>query len=420
MNVKRLILIAALALLSACSTNHRPVYSGHEESTEGVPGFVNGKKVSPHVKLGQSYSVDGETYVPHNQPDYVEEGMASWYGPGFHGGKTANGESFDTGELTAAHRTLPLPSIVRVTLLSTGKQAYVRINDRGPFAHSRIIDLSRAAADKIGLLRLGVAKVRIEYMKKESVRFADLLAQGRDPKSIDLASEVINYDGGGSETSVAANSAPSNEAIGSTAPHSATHANSFWDNLGSSAANAAEPDTATSVASNAQPISNETNEAAPVADIASNDLSPPKQATPTLRTADSAPLKGSGPAGESPFNVMASAAGQAPPPRKMEMASLAPATAPPSTSTQTVSTAPATPGGGSMYVQLGAFQNAQNAEKIRQKYASISGLTIVKKSNAGGQTLYHVRMGPYSSNEASNAALKQLQSAGTEAKIVKE
>ena len=110
--IKHMTLISALLLLAACGSSHRPVYSGHQESTEGVPGFVNGKKVSPHVKLGQSYTVDGETFVPRHQPDYVEEGVASWYGPGFHGGKTANGEEFDEDELTAAHRTLPLPSRV--------------------------------------------------------------------------------------------------------------------------------------------------------------------------------------------------------------------------------------------------------------------------------------------------------------------
>lgn len=193
MKLSRILLIAVLGLMSACSSSNRPVYSGHEESTKGVPGFSSeGKKLSPHVKLGQSYRVNGETYVPRYQPDYVEEGMASWYGPGFHGGKTANGESFDEEELTAAHRTLPLPSIVRVTLLSTGKSAYVRVNDRGPFAHNRIIDVSRGVAEKIGLIRAGVGKVRVEYLDRESKKFAELLADGRNPKSIDIESEVLN------------------------------------------------------------------------------------------------------------------------------------------------------------------------------------------------------------------------------------
>lgn len=193
MRLSRIVLLALLGLLSACSSSHRPTYSGHEESTKGVPGFSSeGKKLSPHVKLGQSYTVDGETYVPRYQPDYVEEGMASWYGPGFHGGKTANGEKFDEGDLTAAHRTLPLPSIVRVTLISTGKSAYVRVNDRGPFAHNRIIDVSRGVAEKIGLIRAGVGKVRVEYLDRESKKFAELLADGRDPKSIDIEDEVLN------------------------------------------------------------------------------------------------------------------------------------------------------------------------------------------------------------------------------------
>ena len=124
-----------MLLLAACGeTSHRPTYSGHQESTEGVPGFAGGKKQTPYAKLGQSYTVDGETYVPKYQPGYTEEGLASWYGPGFHGGKTANGEAFDKNEMTAAHRTLPLPSMVKVTMIETGKSAIVRINDRGPFS----------------------------------------------------------------------------------------------------------------------------------------------------------------------------------------------------------------------------------------------------------------------------------------------
>src|SRR5262249_41867307 len=160
-----------LLTLSACgSTSNRPTYFGHEGSTEGMPGVVNGKKM-PYVKLGKPYRVGGVTYVPTYDPDYTAEGLASWYGPGFHGGKTANGESYDKYAFTAAHPTLPLPSIVRVTNLSNDKVVYVRVNDRGPYAHGRIIDLSKAAAEQIDLVRAGVTKVRVEYMPDESQRF---------------------------------------------------------------------------------------------------------------------------------------------------------------------------------------------------------------------------------------------------------
>jgi rare lipoprotein A len=92
------------------------------------------------------------------------EGAASWYGPGFHGRTTANGERFDQNALTAAHRTLPFGTVVRVTYEATGESVTVRINDRGPYAHGRVIDLSREAAEEIGLLGAGVGEVRLEVV----------------------------------------------------------------------------------------------------------------------------------------------------------------------------------------------------------------------------------------------------------------
>ncbi len=105
-------------------------------------------------------------HIPANaKPLYVEIGLASWYGPPYHNRQAANGEIFDMNAPTAAHRTLPLGSIVRVTNLSTGQRTLVRINDRGPFIEGRIIDLSLAAASEIGVRRAGIAKVRLEVMR---------------------------------------------------------------------------------------------------------------------------------------------------------------------------------------------------------------------------------------------------------------
>ncbi|WP_420392787.1 septal ring lytic transglycosylase RlpA family protein [Acuticoccus sp.] len=115
-------------------------------------------------KLGEPYRVGGRWYTPQHDPEYDETGRASWYGPKFHGKRTANGERFDEGALTAAHPTLPLPSYVRVTVLKTGKAAVLRVNDRGPFKDGRIIDVSRKAAEELGFRRAGQAKVRVEYL----------------------------------------------------------------------------------------------------------------------------------------------------------------------------------------------------------------------------------------------------------------
>ena len=121
-------------------------------------------------KVGSAYQIKGVWYYPKEEWDYAETGIASWYGPGFHGKSTANGEVFDENALTAAHRTLPMPSIVRVTNLDNGRSIVVRVNDRGPFAHGRIIDMSRRSAQLLGFMKKGTAKVRVELLEPESLR----------------------------------------------------------------------------------------------------------------------------------------------------------------------------------------------------------------------------------------------------------
>lgn len=111
------------------------------------------------------YRVKGQTYVPLARADgYSETGLASWYGPGFHGRKTSSGEVYDMHARTAAHKLLPLGTTVRVTHLENGRQVTARINDRGPFVRGRIIDLSYSLAQELDLVREGVARVRVEAL----------------------------------------------------------------------------------------------------------------------------------------------------------------------------------------------------------------------------------------------------------------
>lgn len=114
-----------------------------------------------HQKVGRPYKIKGKSYTPKHDPSYDETGMASWYGPNFHGKLTANGETYDQNGMTAAHKTLPLNSMVVVTNVETGKSVTLRLNDRGPFVDGRIIDLSQAAAKALGIAGLG--KVRVQY-----------------------------------------------------------------------------------------------------------------------------------------------------------------------------------------------------------------------------------------------------------------
>lgn len=132
--------------------------------TPGDPGVA---REEPRSAYGNPpfYEVGGRRYVVlPSAAGYVEQGVASWYGPDFHGGRTATGETYDMNGMTGAHPTLPLPTWVRVTNLENGRSVVVRLNDRGPFARDRIIDLSRAAAEALDMVRAGTARVEVRSL----------------------------------------------------------------------------------------------------------------------------------------------------------------------------------------------------------------------------------------------------------------
>lgn len=118
----------------------------------------------PHYKIGSPYKINGQWYYPRPVTSYEARGVASWYGEPFHGHLTANGEIYDMWRMTAAHPTLPLPSVVRVTNLYNGRSVLVRVNDRGPFVKDRLIDLSKAAARALGFEVQGLAPVHVAYL----------------------------------------------------------------------------------------------------------------------------------------------------------------------------------------------------------------------------------------------------------------
>jgi rare lipoprotein A len=150
---------AAVLLAASCSTAPKP-RPPPEDHTVIVPPNAG------VYKVGQPYQVDNVWYYPREQPDYDETGIASWYGPTFYGHHTANGEMYDGNQLTAAHKTLPMPVNVRVTNLDNGKSLIVRVNDRGPYARGRIIDLSKRAAELLDVVQTGTARVRVTYLSR--------------------------------------------------------------------------------------------------------------------------------------------------------------------------------------------------------------------------------------------------------------
>ncbi len=139
--------------------------------------LISGNRAVPkgggNYKVGKPYKVSGRRYVPKLEPNYNRTGVASWYGDKFHGRRTANGETYDMAALSAAHPTMPLPSYAYVTNLANGRTVLVRVNDRGPYAKGRIIDLSRAAANALSFRGQGVAKVRVRYAGRAPLNGSD-------------------------------------------------------------------------------------------------------------------------------------------------------------------------------------------------------------------------------------------------------
>lgn len=159
----RAVVLCAAAMLTACSSAPLRESTRQPLDPDAVPDAV--PRAEPRSARGNPpfYEVFGERYTVLASADgYLERGVASWYGPDFHGGTTSSGERYDMHAMTAAHRTLPLPSYVRVTNLSNGRSVVVRVNDRGPFKSNRIIDLSRTAAAKLGMLGDGTALVEVQ------------------------------------------------------------------------------------------------------------------------------------------------------------------------------------------------------------------------------------------------------------------
>lgn len=369
------VLIATLALLTACGTP--------KSSPRVGPGFVNGKPVHPLVKMGDPYSIGGETYVPKFEPGYREEGMASWYGPGFHGKSTANGERFDSNALTAAHRTLPMPSMVRVTNLKNGKTAIVRVNDRGPFAHNRIIDLSKAAAQKIDMIGSGVAEVRVEYLQEETERYIAQLGMDKSPQHIEWEQENSVQVASSNDSWYSAAAAPS------------------------------------------QPISDSTIQAADVSGVSSTDLPPPSPApkapqalapatTITTQTttvqleAPAAVEDGNRSYKHSPFDNLDTeqvAAPVVPKPISTEPASRPPATGDPNAAMASGS-----------YIQVGAFSSKANAERIGGKFsqAQIQGVP------PEAPKVYRVRLGPFTDRYSAETMLSEVRESVPDAQLIQQ
>lgn len=370
MKTKSRIVLGFMAILALAGCDSGSPYGGTQDPTQ--------------VKIGKPYSISGITYEPKYEPNYVEVGTASWYGPDFHERMTASGEQYDQHELTAAHKTLPMPSIVRVTRLDTGQTVDVRVNDRGPFVSGRIIDLSKAAAEKIGLDKAGLAKVRVEYLGQDSDQY--------------IASKGLKAPWWGDVQYATA--APSPEVTMSSSDTGMT-------------TSAPEP----LIASDLPPPPQETiaqpmMAPAPTPAIAeaSNNIAPAAMSPATTETLEPQP------------EIAAPAVSTLPAPVATASINTEPAAIaqPNSMSVGYISPAPAPAGKTAYRIQTGSFTNYQNAERNADSLSELASPEI-RETVVGGRTFYRVSLGPVYDAAAAQLILTKVKEQGhADARMVVE
>lgn len=308
-------------------------------------------------KVGNPYQVEGIWYYPAEDYAYSQEGVASWYGPDFHGKRTANGEKYDMNALTAAHPTLPLPSIVTVTNLENGRAVKVRINDRGPFKSKRIIDVSRQAAQLLGFKEQGTARVRVTLDRDESLQIKNQL----------LASSTVDLP----KVNAAPRLSISSESL---SPPPGTP----------------------------QPTS-----------VASASPAPPSQAAvPQQAVSESAAKKPLASELGKPPQTVASAS-RLPPPATVQQPVPPPRVQPGKGKIDL-------PAGSGLYIQAGAFAEPSNAHRLEQQLREFGNVFIVTTTGANGRILYRVRLGPLQDDTGAEELLSQVKSYGyDDAQIVR-
>jgi len=345
----------ALLLLTGCAETQLASTWAKQVSWPGQAGRGT-------YKVGNPYKVGSVWYYPEENFNLVETGIASWYGPGFHEDHTANGETFDQNELTAAHRTLQLPCLARVTNLENGRSVVVRINDRGPYLHGRIMDVSMRAAQLLGFADKGTARVRLEVLEKESRQLAALAKTGQDTSHMSLAD--LQQKTGGAPVAAA----PVQMAAATPPP---------------AAQPAAKPEVA--------------------------DEMPESLRTPTITVEELNKPGAKGPQAYSPEPVSEPVSSREEPvPGHLNKGKFMPD---PIVEKQTVH-----PTG--LFVQAGSFSVLGNAQTLTKKLSAIAPTTI-ETITVNGRTLYRVKVGPIASVREADKVLEKVIRISAGAKVVK-
>ena len=335
--------------LSGCGSSSEPQISGSRARWQvGRPNYTVA-----------SYQVNGVSYYPKVNYNYDETGTASWYGPGFDGKPTADGEIYDMNQMTAAHKTLPLPSVVEVSNLQNGRAVRLRVNDRGPFVEDRLIDVSRRAAQLLGFVNTGVAPVRVRILKEESIQVAQAAMRGEFGPA----------------------------GLAGTAYAAASPA----------------PVRPVQMAAAAPPSLKAT-------EVIAAPLPAPAAPPPQLEAPAAAPQAAPAPA---PIVVAA--------PQRRPMPSLISSAHAETLSPALAAAKPATSrnrNAGRIFVQAGAFAVPENAQRVRARIASLGNAEIVP-GTSHGSALYRVRIGPVASETEARRLLSRVVDHGyPEARVV--
>jgi rare lipoprotein A len=338
-------------------------------------------------KIGQPYRVGTVWYYPHEDFNLVETGIASWYGPDFHGHRTANGEVYDQNELTGAHRTLQMPSLVRVTNLENGRSVVVRINDRGPYLHGRILDVSKRAAELLGFIGRGTARVKVETLPRESREIAEAAKRGMDTSRMSMA-DLERYQPGATPAAPAA--------AGAVPAHPVQVASSG----GAAPDNGALPESLQTPTITVEQLN------APAGSPPANNASPPQQHNAPAPNAG-APEEG---AAEEPHEFVRHLNLDEPTPAgggmargHMDQGHFMP--------DAVVSQEPVVPTG--LFVQAGAFAVRENAERLKARLRGVAPV-IIEPVSAHGRTLYRVKLGPIESTAKADKVLERVIQLGND------
>jgi rare lipoprotein A len=343
-----LLAVAFGFLLTACAS------SGPQSGDNHRSRYHRGQ---PSYKVGAAYQINGVWYHPRVDYDYDETGLASWYGEAFDGQATANGEIYDLNQLSAAHKTLPLPSVVEVTNLRNGRSLRLRVNDRGPYVDGRIIDVSRRASQLLGFETSGTTPARVRILKDESIQVAQAAMRGETGRVL-LAE----------------------------APHSAPIEPRPAPRPTPVVAPAAPP----LVVAASTPIQN-TPPSRPAPGVAE---------PPTVVVAASTPIPDSPRPSTTPRHRW---------PSLISQAHAEPVHAPVSATAS-----------GRIFVQAGAFAMPENAQRVRARIASLGNIQVVQ-TVVNGTPVYRVRLGPVANaTEADRLLGKVVGSGYPTARVVSE